>query len=169
MKYRFTADPHFGHTNILKYCNRPWKNVSDMNEALIRNYNETADPDTTTFCLGDFSFCDPTPFLQRLVGNWVLIKGNHDHKNASKAGFQFVRDVYTVNIDGVSIFMSHYAHRTWNKSHHGAVHLYGHDHGSLPDWGRSTDVGVDGWAKYKPVTFEQIMHRLKDAQPIKHH
>ena len=39
--------------------------------------------------------------------------------------------------------MSHYAHRTWDKSHHGSLHLYGHSHGTLPGVGRSMDVGVD--------------------------
>jgi calcineurin-like phosphoesterase family protein len=137
-----------------------------MNEALIRNFNEIITPQDTVICLGDFSFKDPAPFLNRLNGNWALVKGNHDPKQLMNKGYAWVKDVHTVNIDGQSIFMSHYAHRTWNKAHHGAWHLFGHDHGGRI-WAEG-EVGVDAW-HYKPVSIEQLQARFKDRENVKHH
>ena len=52
----FTSDWHLGHANIIKYCERPFKSVSDMDRILIQNYNEIVDQDDTVYFLGDFCF-----------------------------------------------------------------------------------------------------------------
>jgi calcineurin-like phosphoesterase family protein len=49
-----------------------------MNETIINNWNEVVNPDDKVFHLGDFCFGDPTPFLEKLNGEIILIKGNHD-------------------------------------------------------------------------------------------
>ena len=55
-KIFFTSDTHFGHKNILKYCDRPFESVSVMNEALIENWNKVVDENSLIFHLGDFNF-----------------------------------------------------------------------------------------------------------------
>ena len=50
----FTSDTHFNHTNILRYCNRPFKTVGQMNETIITNWNNVVGPDDVIFHLGDF-------------------------------------------------------------------------------------------------------------------
>ena len=35
----FTSDTHFGHANVLKFSERPWDDIDDMNYALIENIN----------------------------------------------------------------------------------------------------------------------------------
>ena len=51
----FTSDLHFGHKNVITYCDRPWATVEEMNEALIKIWNDTVHPKDTVYCLGDFS------------------------------------------------------------------------------------------------------------------
>lgn len=77
----FTADLHLGHQNVLKYCNRPFANVDEMNEALIHNWNSVVTSNDTTYVLGDFamgSIKDTLPLVSQLNGTKVLIPGNHD-------------------------------------------------------------------------------------------
>jgi calcineurin-like phosphoesterase family protein len=52
----FTSDTHFYHTNIIKYCNRPFSSVEEMNQKLIENWNNTISEHDTIFHLGDFMF-----------------------------------------------------------------------------------------------------------------
>lgn len=80
----FTSDTHFNHTNILRYCQRPFRNVDDMNEQMIANWNETVSEDDVIFHLGDFCLggaAEWTRILDRLNGKIYLIMGNHDLKN----------------------------------------------------------------------------------------
>jgi len=78
----FIADTHFDHTNIIKYCNRPFRNVQAMNKALVSNWNRTVKPSDTVFFLGDWSFGrDSRPasyWIKQLNGNIITIKGSHD-------------------------------------------------------------------------------------------
>jgi calcineurin-like phosphoesterase family protein len=77
----FTSDTHFGHANIIKYCDRPFKDVPHMNETLINNWNSVVGEDDTVFHLGDVALGpweDWDKSLSRLNGHKVLVIGNHD-------------------------------------------------------------------------------------------
>lgn len=76
----FTSDNHFWHTNVIKYCARPYASVEEMNEALIENWNNTVGPNDTIYCLGDFSLAirPVETITQRLNGIKYLVPGNHD-------------------------------------------------------------------------------------------
>ena len=77
----FTSDTHFDHANIIRFCNRPFATVEEMNEALIANWNRKVHRDDTVYIMGDMFFrtTDPEPILQRLKGKKRLIVGNHIH------------------------------------------------------------------------------------------
>ena len=66
-KLFFTSDPHFGHTNIIKYCNRPYENAKEMNESLIENWNRVVPEDGVVFCLGDFAMNTSTKQTQDIL------------------------------------------------------------------------------------------------------
>ena len=85
---RYISDLHFGHANILKFDNRPFRNTEEMETALIENWNSTVFAGDTTYILGDFCW-GKEPEWKRIVpllnGNKVLIRGNHDLKEMSSS------------------------------------------------------------------------------------
>lgn len=77
----WTSDLHFGHAKIIEYCNRPFGSVDEMNEILIRNWNETVAPDDVVWVLGDVAMgkiAETLPLVSRLNGVLLLVTGNHD-------------------------------------------------------------------------------------------
>ena len=164
----FTADHHFGHTNIIRYHKRPFENALDMNEKLIENWNSVVKQRDTVYHLGDVSVLTPTrtrEILDRLNGKIHLIRGNHDDPAENQlcaSRFEWIKDYHFLILnDGIKIALMHYAMRVWDRSHHGSWQLYGHSHGTLPpEEGRfAMDVGVDCW-DFTPVplfTIRDIM------------
>lgn len=164
----FTSDHHFGHKNIIRFCERPFDSVEEMNEALIKRWNEKVQPHDRVYHLGDVALCSAeklNSILDRLNGQIYLIKGNHEGAATSCAKrFQWVKDYFELTIKDESlpkgkqkIILCHYAMRTWNGSHHGTYQLYGHSHGTLPDDPNllSFDVGVDCHDFY-PISYEEV-------------
>lgn len=85
----FTSDLHFGHANVIQYCNRPYTSVDEMNEMLVKEWNDIVKPNDIVYCLGDFSLSIEAVkrYTPRLMGVKLLIPGNHDwcfpsHKKA---------------------------------------------------------------------------------------
>ena len=76
----FTSDPHYWHTNVIKYCTRPYATVEEMNEDMVNKWNSVVSKDDTVVCMGDFSlaFRAVETFSFRLNGTRCLIPGNHD-------------------------------------------------------------------------------------------
>ena len=78
-----TADHHFFHKTIIDYCNRPFKDVWEMNAELERLWNEAIKPDDVVYHLGDFGFFAKdqlglTQLFKRLHGEKILVYGSHD-------------------------------------------------------------------------------------------
>jgi len=87
MKIFVTADTHFNHENIIKYCNRPYKNSKEMNEEIIKNWNEVVSKNDIIYHLGDFGFGSKEELKEifdRLNGKKYLIMGNHDFRVGKK-------------------------------------------------------------------------------------
>jgi len=76
-----TSDTHFHHANIIKYCNRPFSSVAEMDETLIQNWNKVVKQQDKVYHLGDVYFPQKEKsdwLFSRLNGTKVLILGNHD-------------------------------------------------------------------------------------------
>jgi calcineurin-like phosphoesterase family protein len=177
MKHYFSSDWHLGHSNILKYDNRPFKDVFHMNETIINQYNSIVTNEDDFYFLGDFCFDrrNLESYLSRLNGNLFFIKGNHDKRdtiNMYKDYGIYLGEQKTIEISGQKIVLNHYSMTVWDQSHRGSWQLYGHSHHSLPDNPNSLsiDVGCNGW-DYKPLEFEQIKKIMskKIWKPIDHH
>lgn len=163
----FTSDHHFGHKRIIELANRPFTSVEEMDETMIDRWNKVVAPGDLVYHLGDFAFADHTPYLGRLKGQKRLILGNHDHSNRVKAakGWATVDSLLHITMpDKTPVVLCHYAMRVWSRSHHGAIHLYGHSHGNLAGDSQSCDVGVDCWA-FEPVALDTIKAFLTGGKP----
>ena len=163
-KIFFIADTHFGHENIIKYCDRPFRDVHEMNKILIENWNRKVRNEDKVFVLGDFMLGSAL-IIQHIVsnlrGNKVLILGNHDrHKSKAylDAGF---KEVYKHPI-------------LWNDrfllSHEPKVHLdlgsiyniYGHihNHEVFDINKKGTCVSVEQ-INYEPISYEEILKKIQ--------
>lgn len=126
------SDTHFGHKNVITYDSRPFKDVAEMDEALIENWNSVVKPGDTIYHLGDFAFYSEDKvcgILERLNGNKILILGNHDKVMRSekvRSYFKLIVPYLEVYQDKQLICMFHYPIAEFNKSHHGSFHVHGH-------------------------------------------
>jgi calcineurin-like phosphoesterase family protein len=158
----FTADPHLGHHNIIKYCNRPFTDVDHMGTAIIGNINEVARETDRTFIIGDLANKEKylEDFKKRVIcKNIFVVPGNHDKEKILVRYFTVLPQCYMYRNGDFRIVLCHYAMRVWQHSHHGAGHLFGHSHSKLAGTHASMDIGVDCW-DYKPVSLQEVKNEF---------
>lgn len=172
----FTADTHFRHANIIRFCNRPFVDIDEMNEAIIKSWNDTVSKNDTIYHLGDFALGkngDVRKIIQRLNGKIYLCKGSHEKSaEANRDLFVAIKDNYSIKVfvEGKEqhIFLSHYLHKVWPKSHYSAWHLYGHSHSRMDKYarkeGKLLDVGVDGH-DFKPWSLKEVVEVMNTRPP----
>ena len=168
----FTSDTHFNHANIIRFCNRPFKDVTQMNETLIANWNNVVGEDDTVFHLGDFCLggaAEWTQVLNRLNGKIYLIMGNHDLKNIRQGfiqRFEHVTMQMHIEIGKKKIYLCHYPFLCFEGGYKEVWQLFGHVHTRKNNTGNDAgrlqylyptqyDVGVDNNG-FAPVSFEQV-------------
>ena len=143
-KLFMTSDSHLGHYNICKYCHRPFQSRSEMDQTLIKNWNEVVPEDGIVVHCGDFmlphneDIKEYNKYLNQLHGRVLLLRGNHDRASLDWVSDKLiaVRDQAMIVVDGVKIFAQHYPCAAFN----GDYHVYGHIH-TLAD---GTCYGIDG-------------------------
>lgn len=160
----FTADTHFGHANVLHFCRRPFPDIAEHDDALIRAWNTRVAPADDVWHLGDFALGLDAAALARvfarLHGRKNLIVGNHDRKATLRLPWSAPpRQMHEISVAGQRVVLCHYALRSWHRIHAGAVHLYGHTHATIPGTRHAEDVGVDAWA-YAPVSLDEALARM---------
>ena len=175
----FTADNHFCHGNIIGSCYRPFKDVQEMNREMIKRWNSYVTDHDEVYVLGDFLYkgtaIEANKILGQLKGKKYLIRGNHekylDDPKFRLGAFEWVKEYYILNYEGIEFVLFHYPILQWHKSHRGSIHLYGHVHNNAdkdPDFGeklrmlgsRAINVGVDVNDFY-PVSIKRIIDQTK--------
>jgi calcineurin-like phosphoesterase family protein len=158
----FTSDTHFGHTNIIKYCNRPFADLHEMNRALVHNWNERVGPQDTVYHLGDFHMgpkVEVAAFRKKLNGRIHLIRGNHDRSAGfmRECGFE-VHESYQLAIgpDFTPLFLRHKPPRMLETLPIHTYFLCGHVHTEWARQGNVINVGVDVRG-FRPVTLEELL------------
>ena len=167
----FTSDHHFGHANIIKYCNRPFSSAEEMDEEMIRRWNEKVDALDLVYYIGDFSLRGGVyrnSIVNRLNGDITFIPGSHDPSPYDEPNWRAKEPMIAIHTkiqEKNLIVLCHYALRSWNRSHYGSWHLFGHHHGRLEPYGLSFDVGVDTNNFYL-YSLEDVAEKMKTLSPI---
>jgi len=172
----FYSDPHFYHHNIIKFCNRPFADVHEMNIELVARYNSVIDINDVVIWCGDVGFGSTNKtieILKLMNGHKLLVRGNHDPKGVRKCvdmGFDIVvKEMFTA-IAGRRCRISHYPYANNTCSHDridnryldrrppkvkGEVLIHGHTHASEKIDGNMIHVGVDAWNWY-PALYDEV-------------
>ena len=134
----YIADLHIGHFNAIKYDERPFKDLNEMNEAIFINWNSRVKGDDTVYILGDFIWAkeeDWPYFVGPLAGNKVLIRGNHDPQTFSRTTrqmFQEITNLKEIKDSGKHVVMCHYPIPFFRAGFGPTAYmLYGHVHDTI--------------------------------------
>lgn len=161
------ADTHFGHSNIISFCKRPYENVYEMEEQLIYNWNSVVGKSDTIYMLGDFTFTSREKTIEignSLNGVKTLIMGNHDNHSPDLyhlAGFKYVIN-QPIIIDNFYIL----SHEPMYIQPNGIyANIFGHVHNN-PEYvdysSRSYCVSVER-INYTPISFDDIIRSMNSC------
>ena len=191
VKTFFIGDPHFSHTNIIRYCNRPWnsgrdangqlvvteKDTYNMNEALIANWNSVVTAEDEVYCLGDFALGNRNripEFVSRLNGHKFLVLGNHDYFHVDKSQYKGVIDFfYKAGFERVYdrpiiikdfVILSHEPLQ-WVKDGSVWLSIYAHVHNQemYQDFTSNTFCASAERINYTPIEFNEIVKKCQSA------
>lgn len=169
----FTSDQHFGHANIIRFCDRPFTTVDEMDRAMLTKWNERVTDADDVWILGDLFFRSARvkTILEQLKGRKHLILGNHDSSWISRLErskyFVSVAEIYIGKIGEHQVTMCHYPMLSWPQDRDSYM-IYGHihNHVNADYWPliqkreRMLNAGVEvnGFA---PVTFDELVANNK--------
>jgi calcineurin-like phosphoesterase family protein len=173
----FTSDTHFNHSNIIRFCDRPFVDVEEMNETIIANWNRVVGEEDILFHLGDFCLGGVTEwnrFLDRLHGHIYLILGNHDLRNMRPAlmeRFEQVSMGMCIEVEKQKIYLNHYPFLCFDGGYSNVWQLFGHVHTRVNNTGLEAgrlqylyptqyDVGADN-NDFTPLSFAQVKEILQ--------
>jgi len=176
----FTADMHFEHDAIIGFCERPFKDISEMNHVLIDNWNSRVGNDDHVYIVGDIFYGGrdaagqdkAVELVKKLNGILHLITGNHDIPYLKNMEYHYlfadVDQLRYLKHDGETIFLCHYPMAEWSGYYRGSWHIYGHIHNHtesdafryMKTQEKALNAGVD-ICKYMPVTFRELIEYNK--------
>ena len=160
-KIYLIANTHFNHNNIIKYCNRPFKDIEEMNKSIINNWNSIVDKDDIVYHLGDFLLGDNiSDFVSKLNGKIYLVRGNHDGKSINfynNIGLEVAPT--KIRLDEYKIILSHRPLEDRGISN-GYINVHGHIHNG------KLDSSFDP-SKHKCVSVEMIDYKPVEINKVK--
>jgi len=175
-KIFFTSDLHFNHDREFIFGPRGFKSVEEMNETLIKNWNETVTNEDDIYVLGDFFLGNDMEFvektLSRLNGLIHLVVGNHDtpRKLDFYSGAEYISeiaDALRIKYKKREFFLCHYPVLTASLEQdpdRAVINLFGHTHSKdkfYEDRPYMYNVAVDA-NDNKPVEIEEILTAFND-------
>lgn len=168
----FTSDSHFCHKNIIKYCDRPFFDVEEMNLELIRRWNSVVAEDDVVYHLGDI-YLGPADraasLIHALNGRIILIRGNHDRHSKAWYLDHGIDEMYPslfLYTHGKRILLTHEPDKGIGEDYD--LHFFGHIHnddhrGTYPIIARNgACLCVELW-NYTPVALETVLDLCANA------
>ena len=180
----FSSDLHLNHKNAIRFTQRPFSSLDQMNRQLIENFNSIVKPKDTLYLLGDVCLFrekekyEIESLINRLNGNKILVYGNHDDPETFEC-YSDVAAYKEIKYHRRKLVLFHYpiVNNEWNGGYgHGkemgkknrknaSIMLHGHIHSKGPHYNRENrrkdifkyDVGVDA-NDYKPVSINEIFN-----------
>lgn len=156
MRRFVVADLHFKHSKIITYNNRPFKNVKEMDEELIKLWNSTVGKKDIVYILGDFTLVGQldiiAEYLNALNGTKVLVKGNHDvrkPKEYLECGFYEVSSKPMMVEPGVILMHEPFKNLSFIEPNY--IYFFGHVHNNR--------VEMDRYPNCMCVSVERIDYR----------
>ena len=173
----FISDTHFCSNNIIKYCHRPFKDADEMNEEMVRRWNEVVQPQDTVYHLGDFVMeqSEQIPrFLERLNGHIILVRGNHETRRKLAVLAQYpekveIRDIAYLQYKKLFFVMCHMPMTNPDfldmvvQDNSEVVMMHGHVHDKVPFFTPDThsfNVSVDV-IDFRPVDIDTVYEMVK--------
>ena len=171
----FTADLHFGHSAIIGFCGRPFKDVAEMDRALIHNWNSRVSNEDHVYIVGDVFYGgrdaaghdEAISTVKKLNGILHLVAGNHDIPYLKNAEYHYlfadVDQLRYLKHEGEHIFLCHYPMAEWSGYYRGSWHVYGHIHNAVDSAAfqymktqkKALNAAVD-ICQFMPVTFQEL-------------
>lgn len=158
------SDTHFGHHGVCKFLKadgsklRPWDNPEDMDEAMVKLWNETVKPNDKVYHLGDVVINRRAlPILERLNGDKVLIRGNHDIFKLVEYS-KYFRDIRGVHVMDGCILSHIPVHES--QARRWRANIHGHLHANTLDNPWYFCVCVEQ-TEFKPISFDTVREQIK--------
>lgn len=149
------SDTHFNHTNIIKYCNRPFSSVKEMDECLIENWNETVRDQDIVYHLGDVYFGTEGRVVNKLKGRKRLVLGNHDNGLDDHLRRHFQKISVWRMFPEFGLLLTHVPVHESALEAKKLVNVHGHIHDNTSPSGPYKCVCVEQ-TNYKPVDIEKL-------------
>lgn len=196
MKYEqqniyFIGCTHFYHKNVIRFDNRPFKDIDEMNYELITRWNSVINKNDIVYHLGDLSFSNvelTKQITDQLNGRIHFIMGNHDRMrdiiklNRFERVYEYGTEIWIKDEDlnkdkqigYQQMILSHYPILSWNREHYGSWMGHSHCHGSLmksnPEYYKRKviDLGSNN-IDYTPISYLQVKEIMKTKEVMMSH
>ncbi len=180
--YWIIADSHWGHSNIINLCDRPFHDVKMMNDYMLMRWNQVVKERDIVYHLGDMFWTEKTALeiLPQLKGEIHLILGNHDRNwkrvynrlqrsplNPLSNLIIEERDIVTIS-EPIKAILCHYPLLSWNGAAHGVLHFAGHTHEKCKSEGQRVNICVEN-IDYTPINLNTLIgyeQQVKDYYNI---
>ena len=171
------SDTHFGHTGVCRFTRndgvtklRPWDSAEEMDEAMVKAWNERVKPTDKVYHLGDVVINRKAlGIMRRLNGDKVLIRGNHDifRDEEYREHFRELRAYHVMN----GMILSHIPIHEESLGRFGVnIHGHLHDNRVMVRGFNGKPVNIDNryhcvcveHTDFAPILFEDVIKRIKD-------